>query len=136
MIVICTPPEVIAAESSDGALQHFNAVRRVFFGTDVPPREISQPPQAARVTPFWIDCMREPANVVVLRFIIEAQGYADVQFENDGAVARAVEYLPGVGSKDDLRLEGGALASATHWLTVWYANPTRVARMVTGYGLR
>jgi hypothetical protein len=136
MIVICTPPEVIAAESSDGALQHFDAVRRVFFGADVPPREIPQPPPPARLTPFWIDCMREPANVVVLRFIIESQGYADVQFENGGAVARVVEYLPGVGSKDDLRLENCALASAAHWLTAWYPNPTRVARMVSGYGLR
>lgn len=143
MIVICNPPETTAAESSDGgALQYFYATRRVLFGVDVPPDEVQTPPEApaspspTRITPFWIDCLREPASIVVLRFIIESHGYANVQFENDDAFVRVVEYLPGVGGKDDLRLADGSLASASHWLTAWYANPTRVARMVTGYGLR
>lgn len=121
-------PFDITLYMADGTRRVMLAVKRIVFGIadeDIVPLPLPS---------FWVECSAVPADLERIRDTITDYGYCDVLVV--GRIQRAVKYVPPTtGWNDDLIYDTGARLSYV-WRVGYRPNPTRVSRLVDGFGAR
>lgn len=120
-------PFAITIFTTDGKQQVVRDVIQIVFGVspeDTPP-----------LPSFWVECAAVAADHERIKDTINDYGFVDVLVA--GRIHTAIEYVePTREWDDDLIYTTGERLSNAWRLGRWQANPTRVTRLVDGFGVR
>jgi len=110
----------------NGDVREIRAVKRIIFGTLPKPSE--------SLPRFWIDCAGVPADVERIEQIIAQYGYCDVLVK--GNFHKAIAYVPPKLKIDDDLIYEDSTRLSYAWNIGYRPTPTRVSRLVLGFGIK